>query len=748
MSLPVRTLSFCLRHPRTQWWLMLAMVFLGLWGVFILRGSGSFPWVGTSGLISLGVIGSWRWGWWLIQMVRSRIYLYWVFPRWRRQADRVPLQDLPPVCLLVPTYQEKDWITERVFMAIAQEAQTLAQPLTLLVTSSSDTENAHIRSVLQRIDPQLQSIRLIEMVQTGEGKRKAMADGLRRLAQLNLPPDTVVALMDGDSELTPGTLRRSLPFFRLFPRMGALTTDELPIVQGSYLFSEWFHLRLSQRHYQMSSVSLSRKVMCLTGRFSLFRVEAALCPSFANQLELDTLDDWLWGRFKFLSGDDKSTWYWLLQRGYDMLYIPDVVVYSIETISGSLLDRAYQNMRCWYGNMLRNSDRAIALGPDKSGWFMWYCLIDQRLSFWTSLITPSSLLLCLLQGRWLLAGIIVAWILFSRSVMLLLIFSGRTSHIKLIHFPIFLLSQWSSCLVKIWTQMNLAQQKWTNRGNQSISAAGEGWVRWSKLGASRFLYLSQLFGFGITLCWLSSVLHPVNDTADLWWHYQAVARPAPVDVIRAVDYGVIASDRQDDAAALQALIDGLPVEGKIQIDLPIGEIDLFQPIQINRSHLVLKGQGSRRTVLQAHVNQFASGAAANAVISIRPALQEAAVNPVVTAVAAEERWVEAVEVQGVTIRQVPAPAEDAVNGLVLERARQIGLTQLSIESGYSPGLVLTHTADVRIQYAEVENLGDRPPILFDQDVNTQIEGLILPARLELARDGHRLQLPAADANRL
>ncbi len=76
--------------------------------------------------------------------------------------------------------------------------------------------------------------------------------------------------MDGDSELTPGTLRKCLPLFRMFPKMGALTTDELPIVTGSYLFSEWFHLRLAQRHYQMSSVSLSRKVMCLTGRFSLF----------------------------------------------------------------------------------------------------------------------------------------------------------------------------------------------------------------------------------------------------------------------------------------------------------------------------------------------------------------------------------------------------------------------------------------------------------------------------------------------
>ena len=80
--------------------------------------------------------------------------------------------------------------------------------------------------------------------------------------------------------------------------------------------------------------------MCLTGRFSLFRGEAAFHPGFADQLEFDQLDDWLWGRFKFLSGDDKSTWFWLLKKRYEMLYIPDALVYSIETISGSVTTRA------------------------------------------------------------------------------------------------------------------------------------------------------------------------------------------------------------------------------------------------------------------------------------------------------------------------------------------------------------------------------------------------------------------------
>ncbi|MEM1241811.1 MAG: glycosyltransferase, partial [Cyanobacteria bacterium P01_H01_bin.26] len=413
---------------------------IGLGGLFILQNPGHLAIWNIFGLVSLGAIGVWRWSWFLLRMLRSRHYLHWVFPRLRRRADAVPVEDLPHMCFLVPTYKEKPWITERVFKAIASEAKTLAQPTTVLVNSSSDDENEAIRSVLHQEDPGLQWIRLIQMTQK-DGKRKAMADSLRHLSEIDLPADTVIALMDGDSELLPGTLRRCLPFFQLFPKMGALTTDELPVVKGSYFFSEWFHLRFAQRHVQMCSDSLSNKVMCLTGRFSLFRAEAALQTSFADQLEQDYLNDWLWGRFKFLSGDDKSTWYWLLRHKYDMFYVADAVVNSIETLSGSVVDRAYSNMRRWYGNMLRNNGRAISLGPRTMGWFTWYSLWDQRISFWTCLITPGFLLVSLLQGYWKAFAIVVFWVICSRSLMLMLTFWGRSSMLKPIHFPLLLLSQ-------------------------------------------------------------------------------------------------------------------------------------------------------------------------------------------------------------------------------------------------------------------------------------------------------------------
>ncbi|MEL7316686.1 MAG: glycosyltransferase, partial [Cyanobacteria bacterium J06559_3] len=516
------------------------------------------------------------------------------------------------------------------------------------------------------------------------------------------------ALMDGDSELTPGTVRRCLPFFRLFPKMGALTTDEMPIVEGSYLFSEWFHLRFAQRHIQMCSDSLSRKVMCLTGRFSLFRAEAALHPSFAMQLEQDFLTDWLWGRFKFLSGDDKSTWFWLLQRQYNMLYVPDAIVNSIETLSGSVVDRAYNNMRRWYGNMLRNNGRAIALGPKTTGWFTWYSLIDQRISFWTCLITPGFLLVSLLQGHWKAAGVVCCWVLFSRSLMLMLTFLGRSSVLKPVHFPLLLVSQWGGSLVKIWTQMNLAQQKWSNRGSQSVTAAGTGVERVFKLGTSRSLLYVQIFSFVVFLCWLSGTLSPTWDIAGLQLSYQASRAFASTQVIAAIDHGIWPNDGIDDAAPLQELIDTLSPTQPVEIRLPIGELDLFQPVSIHHSHLTLTGEGSERTVLQTHFSE----ASAVAMLRVHPSRPAKATAPAL----------EQVHLTRFTLRPIrtTAAAKAPIDGILFEQVVGGSLTHVKVAYGSRHPIVLKQAKDITVEYVAVQGTPGKPEIVIQDEADIQL----------------------------
>jgi mannuronan synthase len=693
-------------HPLVGWLAIFTVATVGLVGLYYFRDPDKLAILGASGLVSMGIVGVWRWSWLGFQVIRSRIFQHWVFPRWRRKANAVPVSELPQMVFVIPTFKEQEWITERVFKAIANEVKTLSRPTIILVNSSGDKENQLIHKILESENLDWNQVELIQMTQK-DGKRKAMADALRQLARLNIPKDTVVALMDGDSELTPGTLRKCLPFFRIFPKMGALTTDELPIVHGSYFFSEWFHLRMCQRHYQMCSLSLSSKVLCLTGRFSLFRAEAALDPTFADRLETDTLDDWLWGKFKFLSGDDKSTWYWLLKRGYDMIYVPDVIVYSIETISGSLMKRSYNNMRRWYGNMLRNSDRALALGPGKMGTFIWYCLLDQRVSIWTALITPSLLLLSLIRGQWLVFGILCSWILFSRPLILSIIFLGRPSHPKPVHLLLLLSAQWSSAAIKVWTQMNLAQQNWANRGNQTISAAGTGWEKFFKVNTSNFLMYSQIVAFIIGILTISGLINPPSDMADLWWRSRQVAS-VPAQIVEASNYGVIPNDSQDDSAALQTLIDSLTDENPVQVNLPLGEIDLHSPVTIRRSHLTLKGIGIDRTILQANFDQEVN----DTLLAILPGEQSN--NPI-----------ENVQLHGFTLRsgddESNSEIQPITNGILVERVGQASLKYLNLEISTNRAIVLHDTQDVTVEYVAMDRRPlDSTQIVMNNAINTQI----------------------------
>jgi glycosyltransferase Alg8 len=686
-------------------WLLAAF---GLFALCSLRDPARLAVLGWSGVITLGVIGIWRWLWLGLHLCRSWIYQNIVFKRWRKRANAIPVEQLPPICLLVPTYKEKSWVTKQVFRAVAEEAKTFNRPITLVTVSSGPEEDAAIVKALQLADPELVHVQVHHVPDPGQGKRQALADGLRKIATLGLSHDTIVALMDGDSVMAPGTLRRCLPFFVLFPKLGALTTDEVPVVSGSYIFSEWFHLRFSQRHYQMCSVSLSRKVLCLTGRFSLFRGEAALHPDFANQLETDMLNDWLWGQFKFLSGDDKTTWYWLLRhRNYDLLYIPDAIVYSIETVSGSLFQRMYQNMRRWFGNMLRNGNRALALGPRRTGLFVWLCLLDQRLSMWTCLISPGFLLVALLAREWRVVGVLLSWLLFSRSITLTLIFWNRESRLKPVHIPLLLLSQWASAGIKIWTLMNLAQQRWFNRGDRKLSASGNARSVQLAQATSKFLLATQVFCFGVVLFWVLGALSPVHDAVALWKSQQYTA--PTIQFVDAANYGVKPGDDKDDAAPLQALIDGLhQTKGMVQINLPIGELMLAKPLTIHRGQVSLAGQGIDRTVFTA---QFDHQADTKAILAIAPSSKTAS-SPL-----------QDVHLRGFTLRSNPSTQASATrDGILLNDVAQSSLKNLRLERGQGRGVVLERTKDVVVEYVTVDGYPRGEEVVLMDTINTNVRG--------------------------
>jgi glycosyltransferase Alg8 len=425
-------------------------------------------------------IGCWRWGWFVLQSARAILYRYWMFPRLRREAEQAveTRGPVPEVTILAVTYKEHSWITQAVFESVFRELASVrkrTRKARVVVATGCDADDVAINRIYAecnaaelQTDPTFQPAELV-LLRGDNGKRGAIASALRDITSRNPHPDGVVIFMDGDSIMQPGLLKKVLPMFRLTPNVDAVTTNEDGWVKGQRWFAEWISLRFGLRHRTMCSIALSGKLLCLTGRLSVFRAAVATDPTFLDQIERDSIHHWLWEQFDMLSGDDKSTWYWLAARGRRMLYVPDAMSTTLEVISGSAVERAVANVRRWSGNSLRHSWRAFILGPRKLGWFCWYSLLDQRAAIWTVLVGPLFAILALLTGKFEIAVGFVLWMLVSRLAHASISWKhGR--RFSAYYLPLQILSDWTIALTKVWVLFHPAKQRWMNRGARSLDS--------------------------------------------------------------------------------------------------------------------------------------------------------------------------------------------------------------------------------------------------------------------------------------
>jgi mannuronan synthase len=441
-------------------------------------------------IFSLGVIGTWRYVWWFLHLIRARLYQHCVMPRIRKHAEALWKSGWRPprVHYIIATRNEHADTTCRVVAAIVGEYRLTGIPARLYVVGERSDERMIAGSLSQlarSCDIEVTFIRANQ-----PGKRLALGAALRAVSRAGARDDDPIVFMDGDSFPEAGLLRKCLPLFAMYPRLDALTTDERALVFGPSWMQRLLDMRFSQRHLTMQSHALSNMVITLTGRLSIFRARAALQPDLIRLIEADHLDHWLWGRFRFLSGDDKSTWYALLrQRGGTMLlYVPDTLVWTIERVEDNGIARMKQNLLRWSGNLLRNGSRAIALGPRRVGPFIWWCLIDQRIAIWTSLAGPLlALMAALVLGPEVLLAYLL-WVLVTRLVLatVMWVYAGRfdASYPLLIY-----LSQQITALVKVYAIFRLAQQRWFNRGDQKSAQGKHGLVRFQRGMA---IYLTAL----------------------------------------------------------------------------------------------------------------------------------------------------------------------------------------------------------------------------------------------------------------
>lgn len=485
-----------------SWWrqllLLAALVFVAWFLLRVIGGAQTWAEHRWHVLIALGGLACWRWTWFVVQNLRAIIYRYWSFPRLRREAEEAVASSgpVPEVVVLATTYHEKPWITFPVFESIFRELAALQglrrRSRVIVVTGGLDDDENITRIYnwccdhLSPTDAAQWPPELV-LLRGDKGKRPALATGMEEIARGKPSEDGVVVILDGDTLLGPDLLKKVLPLFRLKKHVHAVTTNENGYVKGPAWFAEWTSLRFGLRHRSMCSISLSGKLLCLTGRFSVFRASIATDPTFRKQVEHDVIHHWLWGSFEMLSGDDKSTWYWLAKNGKRMLYVPDAMVTTYEVVSSSSVHRALANVRRWSGNSIRHSWRAIMLGPRRLGWFSWWCLVDQRLTMGTVLFGPMVALLALALGRYELVAGYALWVLCSRVSHASIAWrQGR--RVSIYYVPLQIVSDWATALMKLWVVFHPAKQNWFNRGKRTLNTTKGSAFYGLRTGFAHYLY--------------------------------------------------------------------------------------------------------------------------------------------------------------------------------------------------------------------------------------------------------------------
>ena len=450
----------------------------------------------TNTILVLGFLGTWRYTWAAINFSRAIYYRRVVYPRRKAKAfARFDARGAPcHAYFLVTSFMVDRDTTIACYRALFLAAAKARDGATIVSSVVDGADERLIRSIFDSAPQDMSRVKLVIDRIKANGKRDALAQSLKLIAAECPTARDIIVFVDGDTLVPADIVMQAAPMFTNL-RMGALTTDEGIIIERKNLFRDWFILRFNQRQVMMCSMGLSNRVLTLTGRMSVFRADLATNPDFVNGVNFDYLDHWRLGRVKFLTGDDKSTWYWLLKNGYEMAYLPDVQSLSMETQPrDTFYDSAKVLMTRWFGNMMRTNGRAVALGPRRIGFFTWWSVMDQRISMWTTMVGPISVILAAMFHSVTIIPFYIAWVMVTRYIFCVIISLFRGTWFPVTHPFILYFGQVAGAVVKIYVMFRMDRQKWTRQGASSGEAKPS--------LAARMQVMESTLHHALSLAWL------------------------------------------------------------------------------------------------------------------------------------------------------------------------------------------------------------------------------------------------------
>ncbi len=486
--------TFPLWRATAEWLLLLAAIM----GLALVLPSGALSQGSTHFLLAIGAVGVWRYTVRMVHFVRAMWFLKLRFPDIRERADAMDAGAAPShVYFLVTSFRIDAATSGAVYRSVIEEAIHCGVQATVIASIVELGDRFLISALWRRSNPP-DRVRLKFVRIAGTGKRDGLAHGFRAISRDAPDLRALVAVVDGDSVLEAGLIRRCAPLFDLLPDVGAMTTNEFCRVQGGRLVSTWHKLRFAERHLNMCSMALDGRVLTLTGRASLFRAAIVADPGFIADVEHDSLLHWRLGRFRFLTGDDKSSWFSVVRRGWRTFYVPDVSILTIEhPPSPSFFATSRQLMFRWYGNSMRQNARARKLGPGKLGWFTYYVLLDQRAQMWTGLLGLAAAWLASIRYDFNYLIAFVVWVGLTRCLMCLTLRAAGHS-IDPLFVPLMYYNQVVGSITKIVVSFFPDRQSWT-RQNTRLRRDLDGFHMWFNSWSSRAMLFSACSVFAAVI---------------------------------------------------------------------------------------------------------------------------------------------------------------------------------------------------------------------------------------------------------
>jgi glycosyltransferase Alg8 len=418
-----------------------------------------------SSIFILGFLGAWRYSWAALNFTRALIFRRVVYPvRKARNFKRFRDNKVVSHCFfMVTTYGMTVDVTQKVYRALFHAAANAKDGSTIVASVVDGADERQIRQIFESMPRDMSNVRLVLDRIKSSGKRDAIAQALDIIRSFSPTHRDICVFLDGDTIPPEDIHAQSAPWFTN-PKIGAITTDEGAVIHRKNLYRDWFILRFNQRQVMMCSMGLSNHVLTLTGRMSVFRADLATNPEFITGVDHDYIDHWRLGRVVFLTGDDKSTWYWLLKNGYEMAYLPDCRSWSFEAQPrDTFLDSAQTLMVRWFGNMMRTNGRALRLSPRVIGPFTWWSILDQRVSAWTTLVGPLSVAVAATFHSLAAIPLYIAWVMATRYIFCVIIALFRGGWFPVTHPPILYFGQVVGAAIKTFVMFRLNKQKWTRQ---------------------------------------------------------------------------------------------------------------------------------------------------------------------------------------------------------------------------------------------------------------------------------------------